>query len=101
MQGAGLRQQAAALLEEVGDAFAGVGAEGVRIGQGTMHCVESVDLGERDDLFDVVPHVQPPLRQLRVIRGRDRREREETQEGPLVPSLLAFIKEGLHVVGLL
>lgn len=101
MEGAGLGQQAAALFEEVGDVFAGVGPEGVRIGQGAVHRVRTVDLGEGDDLFDVVTHVEPPLRELGVIRGRDGREREETQKSPLVARLLALVEQGLHVVGVL
>jgi hypothetical protein len=59
-----------------------------------------VDLGQGDDLLDMVPHVEAPLGQLRVIRGRPRREREEPQKDPLVPGLSPLVEQCPYMLGI-
>jgi hypothetical protein len=80
MQGAGFRHEAAALLKEIGDIFAAIGAEFMRVGDGAAGCLGAEDFTQGDDLLNVVPHVHPALAQLLVIHlglGREAQELEQ------------------------
>ena len=61
VQGPGFRQDALALFEQVGDVLAAEGLElqGILDGSGGGLC--AVDLGQSDDLADVMQDVEPPL----------------------------------------
>ena len=68
MQGTGLRGQALALRDEVGDILATVGAEGVRIVEGAADGGRPVDFGEGHDFLHVMAQVEPAFRELFMIR---------------------------------
>jgi hypothetical protein len=67
--GTGLRQEALALFEQVGDVFAGVGGEFVRVVHRPAQRLVPVDLGQSDDFRDMVPHIEATRGELRVIHG--------------------------------
>ena len=63
MQGAGFRQQALALLQQVGDVLATERLELQGVLDGAGGLVGAVDFAQGHDLADVMQDVQPPLRQ--------------------------------------
>ena len=73
----------------------------MRIVEGAADGGRPVDLGEGHDLLHVLAQVEPPFRELLMIRRRVRREREEGEEQALVPCLAALVQQRLHVVGVL
>ena len=58
LQGTGFRQRAGAGFQDVGDVFGAEGLEGEAVGDGARHGVGGIDLGEGEDLADVVTGVE-------------------------------------------
>ncbi len=68
MEGAGFRQDALTLFEDVGDVLATERLELQGILDGPGGLVRPVDLGQGDDLPDVMQDVEPPIGQTLVER---------------------------------
>src|SRR3974390_2608777 len=61
LQGTGFRQRAGGGPQDVGDVFGAEGLEGEAVGDGARHGVGGIDLGQGEDLADVVASVQAAL----------------------------------------
>ncbi len=75
LQRTGFRQRPASRLEDVGDVLGAEGLEGEPVGDGARHEIGGIDLGQSQDLAQVMAGVQPALLQaipigLRVWRRR-------------------------------
>ena len=100
MQGTGLRGEALALFEDIGDVFAGegLGVEGVL--DGASQVVLAVDVGEGDDFVDVDAGVETALGELAVVVFRARAQGVEAQQELGVGGFAALVEEFLYVVGI-
>src|SRR5258708_35644719 len=75
LQWSGFRQRAGAGLQDVGNVLGTEGLEGEPIGDGTSYRIGGIDLGQRQDLANVLAGVEPALLQAVVIGWRIRRQR--------------------------
>ena len=72
LQGSGLGKRAGTRLEDVGDVLGAEGLVGEAIGDCPSNLIERIDLGQSQDLADVVAGVEPALLQAVVIGCRIR-----------------------------
>ena len=101
MQGAGLRQEPAPLLQEIGDVLAGVRAQGVRVLDGAGGRLRAEDLGEGDDLDHMMARIDAALVQVLVVGLGLRRQPQELEQDALIARLLPVVDQFRRVLGLL
>jgi hypothetical protein len=70
LEGPGFRQRASAGLQDVGDVLRAEGLEGEAVGDGTRHVIGWIDLGQCQNLADVMAGIEPALLQAVVIGCR-------------------------------
>ena len=93
MQRSGFRQQALALLQQVGDVFATERLELRCVLDGAGGFFGAVNLTERHDFADVMQDVQTPLLHLPVERLGPGRQCQQTQQQFLVLSLAPLLQQ--------
>jgi len=99
MQGAGFLGRMLALLQKVGDVFAGEGLISEGIFQGAGDRLGAIKLAQGDDLLDVMFGVEAPLFQLLIVFVGLGAKGQKAQEELLLARLLAVQEQGGHVVG--
>src|SRR5262249_17391427 len=88
-------------LQNVGDVLGAEGLECEPVRDGAGHRIGGVDLGQRQDLADVVAGVEPALLQAVVIGCRIRRQRQEAHHQTLFAGSAALGDQTLGVVWIL
>jgi hypothetical protein len=99
MQGAGLRCEALALFEQIGNVIATEGLELEGIFDGASNFVGAIDLAQSHDLGKVVARAQAAILELAVIFLGRRTKSVKTQEQFRVTGCVAPLKEFLTVIG--
>src|SRR5262244_1223994 len=61
LEGSGFRQRAGAGLQDVGDVLGAEGLEGEAVGDGARHGIGGIDLGQCQNLADVMAGIEPTL----------------------------------------
>ena len=98
MEGAGLRGEAGALFEQIGDVIRGKGLvdQGVRHGPG--YSLRAIDVTQGDDLAHMMVRGEASLFELAVIGLGLGGEGEKAPEELLIAGLFALLKQGLGVI---
>src|SRR5215471_4907940 len=98
LQGSGFRQRPGAGLQDVGDVLGAEGLEGEPVGDGACYGVGGVDLGQGQNLADVVAGVEPALLQAVVIGCRIGRQSQEVHHQALFAGAAALGDQSFGVV---
>src|SRR5215510_2515093 len=98
LQRTGLGERAGARLQDVGDVLGAEGLEREAIGEGAGNAVGGVDLGQRQDLAEVVAGVEPLLLEAVVVGLSIRRQRQEAQHQALLSGPAALGDQALGVL---
>src|SRR6516164_3144001 len=101
LQGSWFWQRPGAGLQDVGDVLGAEGLEGEAVGDGACYGVGGIDLGQGQDLADVVAGVEPALFQAVVIGCRIRRQRQEVHHQALFAGAAALGYQCLGVIWIL
>src|SRR5262249_18260154 len=101
LQRTGLGEGASTRLQDVGDVLGAEGLEREAIGDGAGDAVGGVDLGQRQDLADVVAGVEPLLLEAVVIGLSIRGQCQEAQHQPLLSGSAAPGDQALGVLVIL
>jgi len=101
VQRPGFREDALPLFEQVGDVLPAEGLELQGILDGPGGGVRPVDLGQGDDLANVMQDVEPPLSETLVESLGLGRQRQQPLQQLLVTSATTLQKQGLGVIGIL
>src|SRR5262249_52583422 len=101
LQRTGLGEGASTRLQDVGDVLGAEGLEREAIGEGAGDAVGGVDLGQRQDLADVMAGVEALLLEAVVIGLSIRRQCQEAQHQPLLSGSAAPGDQALGVLVIL
>jgi len=101
LQGSGFWQRPGAGLQDVGDVLGAERLEGEAVGDGACYGVGGIDLGQGQNLADVMAGIEPALFQAVVIGRRIRRQRQEVYHQALFASTAALGDQSFGVVWIL
>jgi hypothetical protein len=91
-------QRAGAGLQDVGDVPGAEGLKGETVGDGARHGIAGIELGQCQNLADVMAGIEPALFQAVVIGCRIRRQRQEVHHQALFAGAAALGDQRLGVI---